>query len=120
MHIIFYPEQLREGKRGVSEYIDSLKREQPEIYGKVQIVLAKVKDNGIKAIEDLKRQKICTSLGKGIYEFRIPPQAKGGVLRIYFVFHTSKKDTIVILDAEFKKHDKANLKRVQQRRKRYE
>ncbi|MCL4408023.1 MAG: hypothetical protein M1542_01480 [Thermotogae bacterium] len=120
MDVIYYPEELREENSSVKAYIESLKEDHPEIYKKTQLLLIKVKDSGIKAIEDLREQGVCKSVGKGIHEFRIPPHGKGGVLRIYFTFHPFKKNTILILDAEFKKRDKADLKETKKRRKKYE
>ena len=41
----------------------------------------------------------------GLYEMRIPPEAHGGVFRIYFCFSETEEKTLILLSAELK-HEK--------------
>ena len=45
-----------------------------------------------------------------IYEFRIPPTRRGGVVRLYFGYKKNDKNTIIILTGEFKKIKESNSK----------
>ena len=49
-------------------------------------------------------------LSEGYFEMRIPPQRKGGVVRIYFIRIKNKKDTLFLIDAELKKKKPSNIK----------
>jgi len=48
------------------------------------------------------------------------PGGKGGVARLYFCFHKEKKDTIIILDIELKKKNKAIIETAKERKKEYD
>lgn len=109
--IIFYPEESDENRSSVKKHIDSLEQKHKKIYDLTQITLRIIEQNGVKAIDDFKKRGICKLLGNGLYELRIPKNAKGCVLRIYFQFHRFQKDTIVILDAEFKKRTKGDTRK---------
>ncbi len=55
-----------------------------------------------------------------IYEFKIPPQKRGGVVRLYFAYKKNKANTIIILAAELKKRAKANQEKIKQAEQRYQ
>jgi len=111
LKIKYFPEEQDENRSSVKKYIESLEKKHKKIYDLTQIDLRTIEQNGVKAINDFKKQGICKSLGDGLYELRIPKNARGGVLRIYFQFHHFQKDTIIILDAEFKKKKKGDTKK---------
>jgi hypothetical protein len=56
----------------------------------------------------------------GFFEMRIPPQQRGGVVRIYFIKSKTDTNTLVLLDAELKKDKSSNIKdRVKSRKRDY-
>jgi hypothetical protein len=54
-----------------------------------------------------------------LFEFRIPPQRRGGVVRLYFGYKKSSLNSIEILTAELKHKTKANQDTIDQAIKRY-
>jgi len=120
LKIIFYPEELSGKKSKIKEQIESLKRDHFKIYEQIQAIFDLISKNDIKILSDLKERQIYKPLKKGIHELRIPPRGKGGVARLYFCFHKEKKDTIIILDIELKKKNKANIETAKERKKEYD
>jgi len=121
LKIIFYPEELSDKKSKIKDQIESLKQDHFKIYEQIQVIFDLISKNDIKVLRDLRERKIYKSLKKeDLHEFRIPPRGKGGVVRLYFCFHKEKKDTIVILDIEFKKKNKADIETAKERKKEYD
>ena len=54
-----------------------------------------------------------------IWEFRIPPRRKGGVLRIYFCLLGAPSESIICLDAELKKEVESSSQKISSARNRY-
>lgn len=54
-----------------------------------------------------------------IFEFKIPPQKKGGVVRLYFGYVKNDSNTIIILSAELKKRTSPDSQKVSDAEKRY-
>ena len=120
MKIIFYPEGLRKDKNYPEKTLSSLKKEHSDLYSKVHLVLQKIRNGDRRTLSDLGKQKIYKPLGEGIFEFRIPPRAKGGVVRVYFTFSRTEKDTIIILDIECKKKKKGKIGKALERKREYD
>ncbi len=120
LKIIFYPEELSNKKSKIKEQIESLKQDHLKIYKQIQKIFDLIDKNDFKVLKDLRERSIYKPLREGMHEFEIPPHGKGGVVRIYFTFHKEKKDTIVILDMELKKKNKADIETAKERKKEYD
>ncbi|MGC8691369.1 MAG: hypothetical protein ACP5SP_08060 [Caldisericum sp.] len=120
MKIIFYPEGLNDKESRIKEQIESLKKDHFKRYTQIQNIFSLIEKNDFKVLKDLEKRGIYKPLGEGMHEFDIPPHGKGGVVRIYFTFHKERKDTIVILDMELKKKNKADIETAKERKKEYD
>lgn len=66
----------------------------------------------------LKTQEIKYLPHLGYFEMRIPPQQRGGVVRIYFVRAWKDPNSLVLLDAELKKRTSSCIRDRTKKRKR--
>lgn len=79
--------------------------------------------DGTTNLELLKTQKWVSNISYSkypLFEFRIPPRRRGGVVRLYFAHKRGNPNTIVILSAEFKKKSEAKPEKIKQAEKRYQ
>lgn len=120
MKIIFYPEDLHKGKNHPEKALSLLKKNHPDLYSRVHLILKKVKYGDYRTLDDLGKQKIYKPLKDGISEFRIPPRAKGGVVRVYFTFSKVERNTIIVLDVEYKKRKKGKIGKALERKRKYD
>lgn len=94
----------------VGKEIKNLSRHRPDLYLRVKSFL-KV----LSAVMDLSPFLLNEQIYKfpkeydGLYEMRIPKQAKGGVFRIYFCMAINEISTLILLCAELK-HKKEPMK----------
>lgn len=94
----------------VGKEINDLSRRRPDLYLRVKSFL-KV----LSAVMDLSPFLLNEQIYKfpreygGLYEMRIPKQAKGGVFRIYFCMAINEISTLILLCAEMK-HKKEPMK----------
>lgn len=94
----------------VGKEIKDLSRHRPDLYLRVKSFL-KV----LSAVMDLSPFLLNEQIYKfpkeydGLYEMRIPKQAKGGVFRIYFCTAINEISTLILLCAELK-HKKEPMK----------
>lgn len=87
----------------VEKELSDLSKQRNDLYLRVKSFLGKLKK--VKDITNyLKNQQIEKFSGdkEGLYEMRIPKQARGGVVRIYFCFSVTEENTIILLDLELK------------------
>lgn len=89
----------------VGKEIKKLKR-YPRLYLPVKTFLKKLKQTeDISPFLRSKHMKKLSGNNTGLYEIRIPPEAQGGVFRIYFCFSETEEKTLILLSAELK-HEK--------------
>ncbi|MGC9384405.1 MAG: hypothetical protein ACP5D6_07390 [Kosmotogaceae bacterium] len=111
MKIVFYPEPLQnEGKKHVKSFLNELKNKHPDLHKKVDFEFKKIIKGKYFIFKEMISNGVITNLGKGLYELRVPKRAKGGVVRIYFMFSPMERETLILLDAELKKQKAASIK----------
>lgn len=109
MKIVLYPEGLPDKSTPIYELLKSLERDHPR-----EVALFKSVKKELESSSDMTKFDLLKKLGyiehlKGeLWEFKIPPKKKGGVLRIYFCFSKIERQKIVLLGGELKKRKKAN------------
>ena len=118
MRVKIYPDDGE--KRDILHHLYKELRRQPDLFSLVKKTMERVEK--MKDLDMLSKEKWAGRL-KGtkysIFEFRIPPRRRGGVVRIYFSYFPMKKDTIILLSAELKKKSKANPEKIREAEKRY-
>ena len=119
MRIIFWPDESEDQTKGggpVRKFLKDLRKHQPKLLAFVWKTFKKVEKS--PNLSDLERQKWVQRLQnvpERIYEFRIPPTQRGGVVRIYFAYKPNDPDTIILLSAEKKQGTShANREKTQQ------
>jgi len=125
MNVILFPDIIdtvntKEQKGPVLRFLDKLKKERPDLWTLVYQTMDKVRN--ASDLTFLVRQKWVEKL-KGtklpIWEFRIPPQKRGGVVRSYFAYKKNCQNTIIILSVEKKQgKSEANKDDIQRAEKR--
>lgn len=119
MRIVEYPKELDPQKAGVWE---RFVRKNWRKYGKF-IALFEEMCRRLEQDDSLFTCYIQSGhikrLDKDLWEFRIPPAGKGGVLRVYFCFARLEEGKIVILDAEVKKRTEGGLDNAKERLRAY-
>lgn len=105
MKFEWFPEELdSQATATVKKFLSKGLKKHSDLRAKVKAFMQKVEET-----EDLQKffdaETIAPLHGnkKGLYEMRIPPERRGGVVRIYFCFSVDSRDTLVLLDAELKK-----------------
>ena len=119
---MYYPSCTEnETEKGpIENFLSTLQKKRSDLWSLVDETLRKVGeaenlDALIKSkyVGRLKRQK------EPIFEFRIPPTKKGGVVRIYFCYKKKERNCIILLDAELKKRSEAAGEKIKEACKRY-
>lgn len=123
LEIVYYPDQdsLEDPLGPIGRFYKDLRKSHPDLWALVHQATKSVKD--APDLESLKNQKWVERISYSnypLYEFRIPPQRRGGVVRLYFAYKKNNSKTIVILSAELKKGKKANPEKIKQAEKRYQ
>jgi putative component of toxin-antitoxin plasmid stabilization module len=109
LKIVYYPEPLQnEGKKHVKSFLNELKNKHPDLHKKVDFEFKKIIKGKYFIFKEMINNGVITNLGKGLYELRVPKRAKGGVVRIYFMFNPMERETLILLDAELKKQKAAS------------
>ena len=86
----------------VGKEIKKLKRNL-RLFLPVKVFLKKlVEAEDIAPFLQSKHMKKFSGNKAGLYEIRIPPEAHGGVFRIYFCFSETEEKTLILLSAELK------------------
>ncbi len=112
MKVLFWPywRQPVEDRGSLQDFLRKLKLEKkhPKLYAlaKATIELAE-KPDGLEALTESGHAGML-QYNRGLWEFRIPPRMKGGVLRIYFCMPRVRNERIVCLDAELKKDSESS------------
>ena len=118
LKIYYYPEPLLYRRRKpVKYFLDDLKEERPVLHKKVDFQIKKLIRGNIFTFNEMIMNKNIYPLGDGLYELRVPKRAKGGVVRIYFMFSPWEEEALILLDAELKKQDSASTKVASMRQK---
>lgn len=120
MKIVLFPEGLPEEDTPIYELLKSLERDHPKEAAKFKSIKNKLENSTDMTIfNQLRKIGHIEHLEDGLWEFRIPPKKKGGVLRIYFCFSKNERQKIVLLDGELKKRKKPNTTTAMKRLKAY-
>lgn len=104
----------------IKHFFKNLKNQKPDLFSLTMKTMEKVEE--YRNLDILERQNRVSKLkncDQPIYEFRIPPRRRGGVVRLYFGYKQNNNDTIIILSAEFKKKSEANKEKIKQAESRY-
>lgn len=116
MEILSYPIDCVDGgtRNLLDEFIKGELKKNPILLKKVDAFLKRVQESkslqpffDSKLIDSLEQVKI--NNGKAttkLYEMRIPPERRGGVVRLYFIM---QGDKILIIDGEIKKRTKSKI-----------
>jgi hypothetical protein len=119
MEIVQYPEELDPEKKGILDrFAEKHRRRYGKFLSHFEEICRRLKEDST-FFEVLEKNGYVKNLGGELWEFRIPPAGKGGVLRVYFLFSRVTREKIVILDLEIKKESEANLERARERLKIY-
>ncbi len=117
---ILYQDNIENNKGSVVRFLEKLRNERPDLWTQVSVTLNKVMESSNLGIferqgrvEKLKRTSV------PIYEFKIPPTRKGGVVRLYFAFKKNDLNTIHILSAELKHKKEPDPIKIKQAEQRY-
>jgi hypothetical protein len=124
MNIIYDPDlhDKNEDEGPVLKFFKKLRNEHPpKLWVLVKSTLEKVENS--MDMETLERQgwvRKITYQNVPLFEFRIPPQRRGGVARLYFAYKKQSIDTICILSVEKKQgRTQASNEKIKQACKRY-
>lgn len=121
--IIYYPdrEDLEDKSGPIGRFLKDLRKDRPDLWAIVYQTMKSIRTRA--DLETLKRQRWAAQISYSkcpLYEFRIPPQKRGGVVRLYFAHKKNNPETICILSAELKKGKKANSEKIKQAEQRYQ
>lgn len=124
MNLIYYNDiidiQSSDATGPVKRFFKDLAR-QPQLFAMVRNTMAKVKNSDdLNDLNDLINQGWVSRLANcdyPIYEFRIPPQRRQGVVRLYFAYKKSSLNTIIILSAEIKSRREANTEKLNKQKR---
>ncbi len=105
MKVTFYPghEEVDDLHGPVGKLFKDLKK-YPILFRLVKDTLADVKKPAVTNLEDFVKTQWVSRLShvkEPLYEFRIPPRRKGGVVRLYFAY-AQDKGSIKIYSGEIK------------------
>lgn len=119
MKIVEYPEELDPQSKGIwQKFCERNYLKYGKFLSQFERICARlVEDDSL--FEYYAKSGHIKNLGDELWEFRIPPTGRGGVLRVYFCFAKSSQKKIVILDAEVKKKSKGSLEKAKKRLKIY-
>jgi hypothetical protein len=103
MKVTFYPgSEDIEGSHGIEKLISELRRKYPRLWSLVRTTIDKISSENVTNLDLYIRMNWVSRLShieEPLYEFRIPPKAKGGVVRLYFAYvHGS----VMVLSGEIK------------------
>jgi hypothetical protein len=86
MEIVQYPEELDPEKKGILDrFAEKHRRRYGKFLSHFEEICRRLKEDST-FFEVLKKNGYVKNLGGELWEFRIPPAGKGGVLRVYFLF----------------------------------
>ena len=111
MNVVFYPDktdlEINVNKGPVVNKIKDITKNRPKLFALISRTMDDVKIH--KNLDKYNSNEWVTPL-KGIkepiFEFRIPPRDKKGVIRLYFAYKKNNQNTIIILSAEIKQGGK--------------
>ena len=87
----------------VGKELSDLSKQRNDLYLRVKSFFKQLKNvKDIASYLKIKQMEKFTGDKEGLYEMRIPKQAQGGVVRIYFCFSETEENTIILLDLELK------------------
>ena len=118
MKVRWYPHYLADQPNQSAE--ESLRkdlRKRTALLLRVERFLKRVEK--LDSLDTLYACKDAYSLDDGLEEFRIPKQAKGGVVRIYFCRSHTEPGTLYLLEAELKKGEPRKIDTARAKLKRY-
>jgi hypothetical protein len=121
MKVLFWPHwrQVEENAGNLKEFLKKLKieRRYPDLFALAKATIQEAeRPEGLEALIETKRALMLRHQ-IGIWEFRIPPTRRGGVLRIYFCKPRGRPDRIVCLEAEVKKDAESSPTKVESARR---
>jgi len=120
MKIVLFPERLPDEDTPIYELLKSLERDHPREAALFKSIKNKLENStDMTKFDQLRKLGYIERLKDELWEFRIPPKKKGGVLRIYFCFSKIERQKIVLLDGELKKRKRANTTTAMKRLKAY-
>jgi len=101
----------------IRKFVKDLGKKRPDLKSLLLKTINKAeKDDDLK---DLERSSYVQHLDEDIWEFRIPPQRPGGVLRLYFAYDPNDRNHIKVLTCELKKKVAADKEMVKIAKQRY-
>lgn len=122
MKISFYPDvtssNIRESK--LYKFSDSLRKTNPDLWGLMVSTLKSIENN--ENLDFLTQTGWIEHLNKNnipLFEIKIPPTKRGGVVRLYCAYKKNNPNAICVLAAELKHVTKANKKILDTASKRY-
>ncbi len=110
MQVAYYPSCTEnETEKGpIKNFLSKLGRNHPDLLSFVDSTLRKVEEgSNLNALKKNKWVERLHSVPESIFEFRIPPRRRGGVVRIYFCYKKKEPNCIILLAAELKKESDA-------------
>ena len=122
MKVLFWPywNQADEGTGNLEGFLTKLKLQakHPKLYALAKATVRKAGDPG--GLEAQRQSGYAAKLRheSDLWEFRIPPKRRGGVLRIYFCILSKPSECIVCLDSELKKRANSSGQKVDSARQR--
>jgi putative component of toxin-antitoxin plasmid stabilization module len=99
--LIWYPSYLEnDEKASVKAFIRKDLAKYPDLRLRVKTFLDRLKD--LQDLQPLFNSEQLAPVHDGLFEMRIPPRRRGGVVRIYYCVGQDDSKTFVLLDAELK------------------
>ena len=92
----------------LKKFLNKDLKKYPDLKLRVTTFLKEVKN--VESLDSFINAETISYLSDGYYEMRIPPQRRGGVVRIYFIKLNKDNNTILLIDAELKKKKKSCIK----------
>lgn len=121
MRILYWPQcgEKDSGDVSLEDFLSRLKlKKHPDLWTLVRNTIKKAEEpQGWAALRGTGWVRPLREIKEPIWEFRIPPTRRGGVVRIYFCHKGD--DSIVCLVGEFKKRVEASSQKIHQAQMRY-
>jgi len=123
MRVFYWPYWKEEEKAegSLDDFLSKLKLEKhADLWALARKTIEEAeKPKGLEILKANQRVGPLKGVKEPIWEFRIPPRKRGGVVRIYFCHKKEDHNCIICLDAELKKRAESSPQKIQSAKLRY-